>query len=116
MKKIEYQGTLNDLYEKDLDKFIEYNIRDVKILVELDKKLDFINIARGIAHLGHVPYEDVMMSSRYLEGVYLVYLKKIGVATPNKPPRPKKMDDGDKFDKALMFNHHKEVDMIGFMI
>tara|TARA_Y100000356_G_scaffold43713_1_gene34056 strand:+ start:273 stop:2777 length:2505 start_codon:yes stop_codon:yes gene_type:complete len=102
MKKIEYQGTLNDLYEKDLDKFIEYNIRDVKILVELDKKLDFINIARGIAHLGHVPYEDVMMSSRYLEGAILVYLKKIGVVAPNKPPRPKKMDDGDKFAGAYV--------------
>ena len=102
MKKIEYQGTLNDLYEKDLDKFIEYNIRDVRILVELDKKLDFINIARGIAHLGHVPYEDVMMSSRYLEGAILVYLKKIGVVAPNKPPRPKKMDDGDKFAGAYV--------------
>ena len=51
MKKIEYQGTLNDLYEKDLDKFIEYNIRDVRILIELDKKLDFINIVRGIGFI-----------------------------------------------------------------
>ena len=101
MKKIEYQGTLNDLYEKDLDKFIEYNIRDVRILIELDKKLDFINIARGIAHLGHVPYEDVMMSSRYLEGAILVYLKKIGVVAPNKPPRPKKLDN-DKFAGAYV--------------
>ena len=101
MKKIEYQGTLNDLYEKDLDKFIEYNIRDVRILIELDKKLDFINIARGIAHLGHVPYEDVFMSSRYLEGAILVYLKKIGVVAPNKPPRPKKLDD-DKFAGAYV--------------
>ena len=102
MKKIEYQGTLNDLYENDLDKFIEYNIRDVKILVELDKKLDFIGIARGIAHLGHVPYEDVMMSSRYLEGAILVYLKKIGVVAPNKPPRPKKFDSEEKFAGAYV--------------
>ena len=75
MKKIEYQGTLNDLYEKDLDKFIEYNIRDVRILIELDKKLDFINIV-VVFHLGHVPYEDVFMSSRYLEGWNISLLKK----------------------------------------
>ncbi len=93
MKKIEYEGTLNDLYENDLDKFIEYNIRDVRILIELDEKLDFIEIARGIAHLGHIPYEDVHMSSRYLEGAILVYLKKIGVVAPNKPPRPKKINE-----------------------
>lgn len=102
MKKVEYTGTLNDLYENHLQKFIDYNIRDVRILVELDKKLDFIDIARGIAHLGHIPYDDVMMSSRYLEGAILVYLKKINVVAPNKPPRPKDMDSGDKFTGAYV--------------
>ena len=102
MKKVEYTGTLNDLYENHLQKFIDYNIRDVRILVELDKKLDFIDIARGIAHLGHIPYDDVMMSSRYLEGAILVYLKKINVVAPNKPPRPKNMDSGDKFTGAYV--------------
>ena len=101
MKKVDYEGTLNDLYDNDLQTFIDYNIRDVKILVELDKKLDFIEVARGIAHLGHVPYEDINMSSRWLEGAILVYLKKIGVVAPNKPPRPKKFSD-DKFTGAYV--------------
>ena len=101
MKKVDYEGTLNDLYDNDLQTFIDYNIRDVKILVELDKKLDFIEIARGIAHLGHVPYEDINMSSRWLEGAILVYLKKIGVVAPNKPPRPRKIND-DKFTGAYV--------------
>ena len=43
MKKVSYEGTLNDLYDNDLQTFIDYNIRDVRILVELDKKLDFID-------------------------------------------------------------------------
>ena len=93
LKKIDYEGTLNDLYEKDLKEFVKYNIRDVEILAQLDDKLDFIDIARGIAHIGHVPYEDVFMSSRYFEGAILVYLKKLGVVAPNKPPRPKKLED-----------------------
>ena len=101
MKKVDYSGTLNDLYDNDLQTFIDYNIRDVKILVELDKKLDFIEIARGIAHLGHVPYEDINMSSRWLEGAILVHLKKIGVVAPNKPPRPRKLND-DKFTGAYV--------------
>ena len=74
VKKIEYTGTLNDLYENELQKFIDYNIRDVKILVDLDKKLNYIEIARGVAHLGHIPYEEVYMSSRYLEGAILLSL------------------------------------------
>ena len=106
MKKIEYTGTLNDLYENELQKFIDYNIRDVKILVDLDKKLNYIEIARGVAHLGHIPYEDVYMSSRYLEGAILVYLKKMGIVSPNKPPRPKKRND-DKFAGAYVQHPQK---------
>ena len=101
MKKVDYEGTLNDLYDNDLQTFIDYNIRDVKILVELDKKLNLIEISRGIAHLGHIPYEDINMSSRWLEGAILVYLKKIGVVAPNKPPRPRNLND-DKFTGAYV--------------
>ena len=42
--KIEYEGTLNDLYENHLEKFIEYNIHDVRIVKKLDDKLDFIDV------------------------------------------------------------------------
>ena len=83
-KKIEYSGSLNDLYVDDIKKFVEYNLRDVKIVVDLDKKLDFINLARGVAHLGHIPYEDVFYSSRFIEGAMLVYLRKLNVVAPNK--------------------------------
>ena len=100
-KKVEYEGTLNDLYENDLNKFVQYNLQDVKLVKKLDDKLDFIEIARGLAHLGHVPYEDVFMSSRYLEGAILVYLKKQNIVAPNKPPRPKKFSN-DKFAGAYV--------------
>ena len=93
MKKIDYTGTLNELYENELQKFIDYNIRDVQILVELDKKLNYIEIARGVAHLGHIPYEEVYMSSRYLEGAILVYLKSNGIVAPNKPRKVKKKEE-----------------------
>jgi len=106
MKKVSYEGTLNDLYENDLQTFIDYNIRDVKILVELDKKLNYIEIARGVAHLGHIPYEEVYMSSRYLEGAILVYLKKMGIVSPNKPAKPKKKLD-DKFAGAYVQSPQK---------
>ena len=105
-KKVEYEGTLNDLYENDLEKFVQYNLQDVKLVKKLDKKLDFIEIARGIAHLGHVPYEDVFMSSRYLEGAILVYLKKKQIIAPNKPKRPKVFKN-DKFVGAYVQDPQK---------
>lgn len=51
--KIEYQGSLDKLFIDDIDKFIEYNIRDVEIIVELEKALKFIELSITICHLCH---------------------------------------------------------------
>ena len=96
-KKVSYEGTLNDLYDNDLQTFVEYNLQDVKLVKKLDDKLDFIGIARGLAHLGHIPYENVFMSSRYLEGAILVYLRKNNIVAPNKP----KKEDTKKIEKFV---------------
>ena len=102
-KKVEYEGTLNDLYENDIDKFIEYNIHDVRLVKLLNEKLDFIDVARGIAHVGHCPYEEVEWSSRYLEGAVLVYLKKLGIVAPNRSKGGRKnLFDENKFSGAYV--------------
>ncbi len=82
--KITYRGSLNDLYKDDINKYIEYNLNDVKIVVALDKKLQFIDLARGICHTGHVGYENFGMSSRFLEGAILMYLRRKKRVAPNK--------------------------------
>lgn len=74
--KIEYDGTLDDLYANDIEKFIHYNVRDVELVVELNAKLDLISIAQGICHKGHVSYSDFEQSSRYLDGAALTYCKR----------------------------------------
>lgn len=84
--KIEYEGNLDDLMENDIQTFIDYNITDVELVLELDKKLKYIDLLRGICHVGHVPYEDFVYSSKYLEGSFLTYLKRAGgIVAPNKP-------------------------------
>jgi len=84
--KIEYEGNLDALMENDIDMFIEYNITDVELILELDKKLQYIDLIRDICHVGHVPYEDFVYSSKYLEGALLTYLKRSGgIISPNKP-------------------------------
>jgi DNA polymerase elongation subunit (family B) len=83
--KIEYSGNLDDLFRDDIDKFIEYNLVDVELVVKLERKLQFIDLARAICHAGHVPYEDFIYSSKYLEGALLTYLKKKNLVAPNKP-------------------------------
>jgi len=84
--KIEYEdGNLDKLFREDIDKFIEYNIRDVDILIELDKKMQFIILAILICHLCHVPYEQIYYSTAMNEGAILTYLKRKNIVSPNKP-------------------------------
>ena len=87
--KIEYEGTLDHLYETDIDKFIKYNINDVELVVELDNKLKFIDQARGICHKGHVPYEDIFFTTRYLDGACLTYMKRLGIVAPDRKRKDK---------------------------
>jgi DNA polymerase elongation subunit (family B) len=82
--KVEYDGDLNTLYTTDIEKFIEYNLVDVELVVELDSKLGFIDLARGICHKGHVPYDDAYHASKYLDGASLTYLKRLGIIAPDK--------------------------------
>jgi DNA polymerase elongation subunit (family B) len=83
--KIEYEGNLDRLFQEDVNKFIDYNIRDVEILIELEKKFKFIELTITICHLCHVPYEQIYLSTALNDGAILTYLKRQGIVSPNKP-------------------------------
>lgn len=83
--KTQYRGSLVTLYKEDLDKYVEYNMTDVKIVAALEQKLDFIYLARSVCHKGHVPYEWFMFSSRWIDGALLTYLHRHNLVAPNKP-------------------------------
>jgi DNA polymerase elongation subunit (family B) len=85
LSKIEYEGNLDRLFAEDINKFIEYNIRDVEILIELEKKFKFIELTIAICHLCHVPYEQIYLSTALNDGAILTYLKRQGIVSPNKP-------------------------------
>ena len=84
LQKIKYDGTLVDLYQNDIDLFLKYNINDVRILKLLDEKLNYIDVAKSLAHKGHICYEDVYSTSYLLDGAILTYLKRKGIVAPSK--------------------------------
>ena len=45
-----YEGTLDQLYNQDFPKFIDYNRQDTMLLAKIDKKLRFIDLANELAH------------------------------------------------------------------
>ena len=85
LAKIEYEGNLDRLFQEDINKFIEYNIRDVEILIELEKRFKFIELTIAICHLCHVPYEQIYLSTALNDGAILTYLKRQNIVSPNKP-------------------------------
>ena len=83
--KVEYEGNLDRLFREDANKFIEYNLRDVEIIIELEKKFKFIELTVAICHLCHVPYEKIYLATALNDGAILTYLKRNNIVSPNKP-------------------------------
>ena len=83
--KIEYDGNLNTLFTNDINKFIDYNLRDVEIIEKLEEKLKFIELTIMISHICNIPYESIYYNTVMNEGAILKYLKREGIVSPNKP-------------------------------
>jgi len=103
--KIDYEGSLDDLKRDDVKKFIEYNIHDIRLIVMLDEKLQFINLAMTICHVCHVGYEEFHVSSKFLEGALLTYLYRQKLIAPNKAPHEEReySSDGDEEEESEKF-------------
>lgn len=65
--KIEYEGTLEQLYNNDFELFTVYNFRDVDGLVQLDQKRKFIALANQMAHESTVLFGSVLGTVAYVE-------------------------------------------------
>ena len=64
--KVSYETTLKDLYNQDWQKFYEYNVRDVDLLVDIERKCGLINLARTVAGCGLANYDLIYQSTGYL--------------------------------------------------
>jgi DNA polymerase elongation subunit (family B) len=83
--KIEYEGNLNTLFRDDINKFIDYNLRDVEIIEALEAKLKFIDLTIMISHICNIPYESIYWNTVMNEGAILKHLRREGIVSPNKP-------------------------------
>ncbi len=85
--KTPYEGTLDDLYKKDFRRFIEYNRQDVMILVKIDQKRKFIELANQIAHANCVLLKTTMGSVALVEQAIINEMHKMGFIVPDRKPK-----------------------------
>jgi DNA polymerase elongation subunit (family B) len=88
LPKIEYEGSLDRLFETDKEKFIAYNFRDVEIVKELDAKFNYINLTKNLAHKGKIHYDDVYQSSKIHDGAISAYLLSQDIIPPSRDRNP----------------------------
>jgi DNA polymerase elongation subunit (family B) len=86
-RKTQYEGTLDQLYNNDFRKFIEYNINDCKLLDDLDRKLKFIDLANTIAHENTVLLQTVLGAVAVTEQAIINEAHHRGLIVPSRSPR-----------------------------
>ena len=90
--KTVYEGTLDQLYNNDFRKFIEYNRQDCALLDKLDKKLKFLDLSNKLAHENTVLLQTTMGAVAVTEQAIINEAHRRGFQVPN---RPKQDENGD---------------------
>ena len=94
-RKIAYEGTLDQLYNQDFYKFVEYNRQDVALLDNLDKKLRFIDLANEIAHDNTVNIQTTMGAVAVTEQAIINEAHRRGMVVPDRKKRDWNVEDDD---------------------
>jgi DNA polymerase elongation subunit (family B) len=82
--KTVYEGTLDQLYNNDFKKFIEYNRQDCALLEKLDKKLKFLDLANTIAHENTVLLQTTMGAVAVTEQAIINEAHHLGLIVPSR--------------------------------
>ena len=85
--KTVYEGTLDQLYNNDFRKFIEYNRQDCELLDKLDKKLKFIDLACTVAHENTVLIQTTMGAVAVTEQAIINEAHHRGLIVPTRQNR-----------------------------
>jgi len=82
--KTQYEGTLDQLYNKDFKRFLEYNRQDTMLLVKIHNKLKFLDLANALAHENTVLLPTVMGSVAMIEQAIFNEAHERGLVVPDK--------------------------------
>ena len=85
-KKLDHSeyDTFKEFYTNDWQKFVEYNIIDVRLVDRLDDKMKLLELAVTMAYDAKVNFEDVYSQVRMWDNIIYVYLARQKIAIPPK--------------------------------
>ena len=85
-KKLDHSEfeTFKDFYTGNWQKFIEYNIKDVELVDQLEDKMRLIELCLTMAYDAKVNYTDVFFQVRTWDSIIYNYLKRKHIVIPPK--------------------------------
>lgn len=85
-RKVDYgeYGTLQELYEQNFKKFIDYNIHDVRLVDRIDAKRKLIELQLFVAYHAKVNYVDVLSQVRTWDTNICNHLLAQNIVVPQK--------------------------------
>jgi len=91
--KTTYEGSLDQMYNKDFSKFLEYNRQDTMLLFKIHNKLKFLELANQLAHENTVLLPTVMGSVAMIEMAIMNEAHERGLVVPDKQKRIEHAED-----------------------
>ena len=82
--KVAYEGTLDQLFNNDWEKFIEYNRQDTLLLNKLDEKLKFADLSNELAHANTVLLQTTMGAVAVTEQAIINEAHEQGFVVPDR--------------------------------
>jgi DNA polymerase elongation subunit (family B) len=77
--KVDYGDiSLYQFMKDDWDRFVDYNIQDVRLLVKLDEKLKYFEQIRSLAYLGCTTFEPALKTIAVVLGASIITARKNG--------------------------------------
>jgi len=85
-KKLDHSefDTFRDFYTKDWQKFVDYNIKDVELVDQLEDKMKLLELCFTMAYDAKVNFNDVFYQVRTWDAIIYNYLKKKNIVIPPK--------------------------------
>ena len=106
--KISYEefDNLHQLYKLNHQKFIEYNIKDVELVLKLEQKLKLIELGLTLAYDTKTNYEDIFAQTRMWDSLIYNYLFERNIIVPPKSHNSKSAAFEGAYVKEVQVGKH----------
>ena len=110
-RKLDYSevDTLHELYRTDFQKYIDYNVHDVVLVENLEKKMKLLEMIISLAYLAKCNFNDVFSPVRMWDCICYNHLRENNIVIPPKKHEEKSEAYEGAYVKEPQLGRHKWV-------